>query len=43
MIALMPPQLLAVLSIIAIVAIAGGMFAYYERRAHHHRNELHDR
>jgi hypothetical protein len=40
MVALMPPQLLAVLSIIAIVAIAGGVFAIYERRYERSRHEL---
>jgi len=40
----MSPQLLAVLSIITIVAIAGGVFALYERRYERSRHEPpHDR
>jgi len=44
MIALTTPQLLAVLSIVAIVAIAAGTFVFYERRYERSRREPpHDR
>lgn len=36
----MTPQLLAVLSIVAIAAIAGGVFKLYERRYERNRHEL---
>lgn len=43
MITLIPPHLLAVLSIIAIAAIAVGTYAFYERRYERKRHELRDR